>query len=1210
MMKQRMKRSISMMLALLMVLSLFVGISFKTDAATVNYQYGSTEAYTDVIKNWGTRGELATFLSPKAEEYYQGISYDSLAALAGSSDTTKVSTSALYLELNQLMSQAHSSVNSYGDARYLMQFTDIEKNGTETTQISSFYSGKLVGPAWDSGSTWNREHVWPDSKGGDAKVSASSRNNESDIMMLRPAPSSENSSRGNKAFGESSGYYFPNLSNTYDVRGDVARTVLYTYVCWGTEESAVLNNIWGIDGVIESLDVLLTWMEEDPVDTWEMGRNDSVESITKTRNVFVDYPELAFELFEVEVPQMNTPSGIAGTAGYEITAVSNNNAYGTVSVNGSNVTAHPAAGYQVAGYEVTSGSAKVTVNGNVFSLSASTDCTIMILFEKIPSFTVQVMENGTLAGSAAVQNGQNYTFPSYTGTVPEGYTFCGWVDAAIEEATSQLPAKIYQPGDVLAVTEDQVYYSLFSFVNSEDQSNPRLNYELVDSAEDLVIGSSYVITAAEYDYAMGNISSSGNNRTQAAVTKDGTALSFGVGSGVSELVLHEGLEIQVTEPEATDPSDSESAIYQKVTSAPEDWSGEYVIVYEDGGMILNGTLTSLDVANNGQAVTITNGSIPATDADAYRFTISAVNGGYSIQSAGGYYIGNTSDTNKLLFSKTTAYANTISMNDDGTVNIIGSGGSYLRYNSSANNLRFRYFKSGTYTGQKAIALYKRTASTKAVRAEQTQTTISTYAFYDPANNGYLYAAASTSNHLKLQQTLNENGSFVITVNSDGTCKITAQGSNTNNTIRYNSSGGIFSCYGSTATTTAVALYVGVPGSGTVYYTTQAENGCVHGQSTTVTVNATCTEAGYVTVTCDACGQIVSEEVLPASGHGDEREEYTAPTCTQQGYTAFYCAVCGEHLYTEDYEEALGHSYQSVVTAPGLSAQGYTTHTCSACGDSYTDSYTAPLANVDGWNLTLGSDLSVNFKINVDASIRDTAKIHISVANVNTVYAVSALTAGADNAYTVSVKVAAAQMTDQITVQIVNGADKSELKTYSVRGYADTVLAGDYTEKTKNLVTQMLHYGAAAQTHFGYNTDNLANAGLDEASQSVPETANKASFSGAVEGISYNGATLLFQDKITVRFYFTVTGDISAYAFTVNGETRTPAKKGNAYYVEFADINPQDLDEIFRVQVNEGLTIVYSPMNYIVNMGQKGTQTMQLLVQALYDYYLAAEAYVG
>ena len=61
---------------------------------------------------------------------------------------------------------------------------------------------------------------------------------------------------------------------------------------------------------MESLEVLLEWMEADPVDTWELGRNDSVESITGTRNVFVDYPELAFILFGEEVPAgMQTPSG-------------------------------------------------------------------------------------------------------------------------------------------------------------------------------------------------------------------------------------------------------------------------------------------------------------------------------------------------------------------------------------------------------------------------------------------------------------------------------------------------------------------------------------------------------------------------------------------------------------------------------------------------------------------------------------------------------------------------------------------------------------------------------------------------------------------------------------------------------------------------------------------------------------------------------------
>ena len=132
-------------------------------------------------------------------------------------------------------------------------------------------------------------------------------------MMLRPTSTSENSSRGNTAYGESAGYFKPNIASAgaHDVRGDVARIALYTYVRWGNT-----GKMWGTSGVIESKEVLIKWMKEDPVDTWELGRNDSVEAITGTRNVFVDYPELAFELFEVEVPSNYTsPSGAGAKYG-------------------------------------------------------------------------------------------------------------------------------------------------------------------------------------------------------------------------------------------------------------------------------------------------------------------------------------------------------------------------------------------------------------------------------------------------------------------------------------------------------------------------------------------------------------------------------------------------------------------------------------------------------------------------------------------------------------------------------------------------------------------------------------------------------------------------------------------------------------------------------------------------------------------------------
>ena len=245
--------------------------------------------------NWGARGEDCIFLSSKAVSFYTGnYTYATLSKNKGGSSQSNAPSSALYSALKNMMIAKHKTQTSYGATRDMYKYTDCVSNNY--SQISSFYSGITLSGTWDSGKTWNREHTWPNSKGLGG-------NDENDIMMLRPTSVKENSSRGNTAYGQSGSYYDPGES----VRGDCARIVLYVYVRWGNT-----SNMWGTSGVMENLNVLLKWMEEDPVDTWEMGRNDSVQSITGTRNVFVDYPEYAWLLFGKAIPEnMSTPSGIA-----------------------------------------------------------------------------------------------------------------------------------------------------------------------------------------------------------------------------------------------------------------------------------------------------------------------------------------------------------------------------------------------------------------------------------------------------------------------------------------------------------------------------------------------------------------------------------------------------------------------------------------------------------------------------------------------------------------------------------------------------------------------------------------------------------------------------------------------------------------------------------------------------------------------------------
>ena len=69
-----------------------------------------------------------------------------------------------------------------------------------------------------------------------------------------------------------------------------------------------------------------------------------------------------------------------------------------------------------------------------------------------------------------------------------------------------------------------------------------------------------------------------------------------------------------------------------------------------------------------------------------------------------------------------------------------------------------------------------------------------YTFFDEGK-GYLYAASSSSNYLKTQATLNDNGKCTIEI-ANGVATIKFKGSNTKNWLRYNSSSKLFSCYSS------------------------------------------------------------------------------------------------------------------------------------------------------------------------------------------------------------------------------------------------------------------------------------------------------------------------------------------------------------------------------------------------------------------------------
>ena len=514
------KRGLSFALILLMVLSLFSGITVSSEAASVFYQTVDTEKYKGVVKNWGQRGEVSSFLSPMAEDFYDdlGVTYDDFAALSNDVQSGAYYASDLAETIRNLTLSALVKDPSYDDSRYLYQYTDIQRNGELTSAISSFYDGGFIGPVWD-GNTWNREHIWPQSLGG-----------PDDIIMLRPLDSKINSSRNNTGFGEGSDFYNPNKASNgaYDVRGDVARIALYVYVRYGESDLEIRTNLFGKTGVygpeFESCAILLKWMAEDPVDTWEMGRNDSVQSITGTRNMLVDYPELAFMLFDAQIPAgYVTPSGEGyGDVDYTVTATSSNLDCGTVEVNGAFVTAIPAPGYALDSYVVTAGQATLSNDGNLIFVDAQGDCNVLVRFKKAEKINISFIENGVLKSVHTSEAGATFRMPAGEETIGSQYTFLGWAPQYMAE-TVTAPEALYAVGTNVEVYENTTFCAVYSWVGtSDDQESSTTVWNLVTDTAQLEIPKQIFITAANEDYAL-STNQKPDNRGQATIAKNNEA---------------------------------------------------------------------------------------------------------------------------------------------------------------------------------------------------------------------------------------------------------------------------------------------------------------------------------------------------------------------------------------------------------------------------------------------------------------------------------------------------------------------------------------------------------------------------------------------------------------------------------------------------------------------------------------------------------------
>ena len=171
--------------------------------------------------------------------------------------------------------------------------TDGDPNNSRN--LIAFYSGTSATFSGNFSGNINREHVWPNSRGGSSV--------EGDIHMPRPTLRAENGSRGNSFYVEgknSSTAGWDPAMETFGLekyRGISARIIFYCAIAD--------TNLTLIDKTTDSssnktmgkLSDLLKWNLEYEIDSTETQRNDAAQSIQGNRNPFIDDRSLACKIW-------------------------------------------------------------------------------------------------------------------------------------------------------------------------------------------------------------------------------------------------------------------------------------------------------------------------------------------------------------------------------------------------------------------------------------------------------------------------------------------------------------------------------------------------------------------------------------------------------------------------------------------------------------------------------------------------------------------------------------------------------------------------------------------------------------------------------------------------------------------------------------------------------------------------------------------------